>query len=294
MSIKSLEVKGGAGKQDGGEEGLEQEDGPLSAPRSERQVIWEHSSEPRRISVLPLWWRITHSSRWIAQVLASELSLLAFILLLVMVFSEKWLCLSRSRFYQRWPPSVSTRIYTSAHVMSLGLLRICRSKNCSSSENGRDGFKLWANHPVFGMARITFCLTLGLGFVFTIWLHLPYVPGLQRLPFFSWIGTMMSFCEVTFIFFTLLLFPINLWIFELKKNVSIPIGWSYFIGWLVFVLYVTCAALCHFNHKHFWSVITSSPRGIALCGKDACSVQNFQSELVVSPACAHQEEVPDP
>ncbi|XP_039087523.1 outer dense fiber protein 4 isoform X3 [Hyaena hyaena] len=195
MSIKSLEVKGGAGKQDGGEEGLEQEDGPLSAPRSERQVIWEHSSEPRRISVLPLWWRITHSSRWIAQVLASELSLLAFILLLVMVFSEKWLCLSRSRFYQRWPPSVSTRIYTSAHVMSLGLLRICRSKNCSSSENGRDGFKLWANHPVFGMARITFCLTLGLGFVFTIWLHLPYVPGLQRLPFFSWIGTMMSFCE---------------------------------------------------------------------------------------------------
>lgn len=38
----------------------------------------------------------------------------------------------------------------------------------------------------------------------------------------------------------MMLFPINLWIFELKKNLSIPIGWSYFIGWLVFVLYVTC------------------------------------------------------
>lgn len=37
-----------------------------------------------------------------------------------------------------------------------------------------------------------------------------------------------------------MLFPINLWIFELKKNLSVPIGWSYFIGWLVFVLYVTC------------------------------------------------------
>lgn len=44
-----------------------------------------------------------------------------------------------------------------------------------------------------------------------------------------------------FIFFTLLLFPINIWIFKLKKNLSIPIGWSYFIGWVVFVLYVTCS-----------------------------------------------------
>lgn len=168
MSIKSLEVKGGAGKQDGGEEGLEQEDGPLSAPRSERQVIWEHSSEPRRISVLPLWWRITHSSRWIAQVLASELSLLAFILLLVMVFSEKWLCLSRSRFYQRWPPSVSTRIYTSAHVMSLGLLRICRSKNCSSSENGR-GETLGGPGPTPGLQPAVVAPPAPCGLVPSFW-----------------------------------------------------------------------------------------------------------------------------
>ena len=51
---------------------------------------------------------------------------------------------------------------------------------------------------------------------------------------------MASCLPVTFIFSTLLLFPINLWIFELKRNLSVPIGWSYFIGWLVFVLYVTC------------------------------------------------------
>lgn len=37
-----------------------------------------------------------------------------------------------------------------------------------------------------------------------------------------------------------MLFPINLWIFELEKNLSVPIGWSYFIGWLAFALYVTC------------------------------------------------------
>lgn len=47
------------------------------------------------------------------------------------------------------------------------------------------------------MARITFCLTLGLGFVFTVWLHLPYLPGLKRLPFFGWIGTILSFFEGT-------------------------------------------------------------------------------------------------
>lgn len=45
---------------------------------------------------------------------------------------------------------------------------------------------------------------------------------------------------VVFIFSTLLLFPVNVWIFELKRNLSIPLGWSYFIGWVVFVLYLTC------------------------------------------------------
>lgn len=49
-----------------------------------------------------------------------------------------------------------------------------------------------------------------------------------------------SCLPVVFIFLTLLLFPVNLWIYELKKNMSVPIGWSYFIGWLVFVLYLTC------------------------------------------------------
>ncbi|XP_058559763.1 outer dense fiber protein 4 [Neofelis nebulosa] len=251
MSIQTLAREGGAGKRDGAEGSLAQEESWPADPSGARQVPGEHPSVPRRISVLPLWWRMTHSSRWVARVLASELSLVAFILLLAMVFSKKWLCLSGSRVYQRWPSNVSSRIYTSARLMSMGLLHICKSKSCSSSENGKDSFKLWENHPVFGVARITFCLTLGLGFVFTVWLHLPYLPGLKRLPFFSWIGTILSFFEVTFIFSTLLLFPINLWIFELKRNLSVPIGWSYFIGWLVFVLYVTCAALCHFNHKHF-------------------------------------------
>ncbi|KAM5215339.1 outer dense fiber protein 4 [Hipposideros larvatus] len=193
-----------------------------------------------RGSLLPLLWRNTYSSHWKAQVLVSGLSLISFILLLVMVFSKKWLYLSKIRFHQRWPMNVSNRIYMSAHVMSMGLLQICKSKSCSNSENGKDNIKLWINHPIFGVAMITFSLALGLGFIFTIWLHLPYLPGLQRLPFFGWIGTIMSFCEVTFIFFTLMLFPVNIWIFELKRNLSIPIGWSYSIGWVVFVLYVTC------------------------------------------------------
>lgn len=54
---------------------------------------------------------------------------------------------------------------------------------------------------------------------------------------------MRPFCflsPVAFLFFTLLLFPINLWLFELDKNLSIPVGCSYLLGWLVFILYITC------------------------------------------------------
>ena len=41
--------------------------------------------EPRRDSVFPPQWRITHSSRQLAQVLASGLSLIAFILLVALL-----------------------------------------------------------------------------------------------------------------------------------------------------------------------------------------------------------------
>ncbi|XP_041628863.1 outer dense fiber protein 4 [Vulpes lagopus] len=239
MSNRDLEKKRGAGKQDKEEWSLEQEvkvQNRLSGPDHNGQACGEHCSEPRRISVLPMWWRITHSSRWIAQVGASELSLLAFALLLVMVFSKRWLHPSRSRFYQRWPRNVSTGIYTSAHVMSMGLLQICRLKSCFPSENGK----------------------------------------------------------VILIFFTLLLFPINLWIFELKKNLSIPIGWSYFIGWLVFFLYVTCAALCYFNHKHFWSVIMNHPCGTVFCSNSSSPKQNLLKKLMVSNTSIKQGEILNP
>ncbi|XP_063125095.1 outer dense fiber protein 4 isoform X5 [Rattus norvegicus] len=178
-----------------------------------RRPLTEH----RRHSLLPLQWKLAHSSRWMAQVVASEFSLLAFLLLLLMVFSKKWLYPSKSRFHQRYPQNITKRVYTSIHSMSTGLLYICISKSCLSSDNEE-----------------------GLGFVLTVWLHLPYLPCLQRMPFFGLIGIILSFCEVTLIFLTLLLFPVNLWIYELKKNISVPIGWSYFIGWLVLILYLTC------------------------------------------------------
>ncbi|EPY86743.1 outer dense fiber protein 4-like protein [Camelus ferus] len=282
MSIRRLEMAGRAGKQDGVEVSLEQDEGVqncVSAPASNRQLPVDQHVQRRRVSPLPLQWRITHSSRWIAQMLASELSLIAFILLLVMVFSKNWLYLSKCRFYQRWPTNVTTRIYTTAHIMSMGLLQICKSKSCSNSEE-------WE--------RITFCLALGLGLVLTVWLHLPYIPGFQRLPFFGWIGTVVNFCEVFLIFFTLILFPINVWLFELKKNLSIPIGWSYFIGWLVFFLYVTCAALCYFNHKRFWSLILSHPSGTVSSSSNCRLIRDSLNGQTVSNTTVNQAEVLDP
>lgn len=58
-----------------------------------------------------------------------------------------------------------------------------------------DTFKMWTNQPVFGVAKIIFSLALGMGFLLTVWLHLPYLPGLQRVPRFGLIGTIMCFCE---------------------------------------------------------------------------------------------------
>ncbi|CAO2643709.1 Outer dense fiber protein 4 [Lemmus lemmus] len=232
-----------------------------------------------------------HSSRWVAQMAASEFSLVAFLLLLVMVFSKKWLYPSRSRFHQRYPKNITNKVYTSIHTMSTGLLYICISKSCSSSDSGKDNFKLWTNHPVLGMAKISFTLALGLGFALTAWLHLPYLPRLQRMPFFGLIGIILSFCEVSFIFLTLLLFPVNLWIYELKRNISVPIGWSYFIGWLVFILYFTCGVLCYLNHKNFWRLIMDSSSSII----NSPGTSTLQGSLTstVQPS-NNGEDIPDP
>ncbi|KAL1780090.1 outer dense fiber protein 4 [Sigmodon hispidus] len=262
-------------------------DSILSPTRYRRSL-----TEQRRNSLLPFQWRIRYSSRWMAQVVASEFSLVAFLLLLVMVFSKKWLYPSKSRFHQRYPQNITNKIYTSIHMMSTGLLSICTSRSCPSSDSGKENFKLWTSHPVFGVARISFTLALGLGFALTAWLHLPYLPRLQRMPFFGLTGIILSFCEVILVFLTLLLFPVNLWIYELKRNISVPIGWSYFIGWLVLILYLTCGILCYLNHKNFWSLmITNSSSSIK-------SPRNSTRQGTEDPSGSREdipkEDIPDP
>ncbi|PNJ12725.1 ODF4 isoform 3 [Pongo abelii] len=99
---------------------------------------------------------------------------------------------------------------------------------------------------------------------------------------------------VTFIFSTLMLFPINIWIFEVERNVSIPIGWSYFIGWLVLILYVTCAILCYFNHKSFWSLILSHPSSAMSCSSSFSSVKESPRAQTITDTPITQEGVLDP
>ncbi|KAK7827510.1 hypothetical protein U0070_026716 [Myodes glareolus] len=295
-----------------------------------------------------------HSSRWIAQVVASEFSLVAFLLLLVMVFSKKWVYPSKSRFHQRYPKNITHRLYTSIHTMSTGLLYTCISRSCSVSDSGKgeslhpgpgpacldlsggphgllpsyqpssfglqdgfagmvisrdhvlslvnspdpvedvislDNFKLWTNHPVLGVAKISFTLAVGLGFALTAWLHLLYLPRLQKMPFFGLIGIILSFCEVSFIFLTLLLFPVNLWMYELKKNISVPIGWTYFVGWLVLILHLTCGILCYLNHKNFWKLIMDSSSSIISSPRNSASQGSRRSTVQPSNS---QEDIPDP
>lgn len=121
-----------------GELGRAEDMGRTSVPSSSRNR--QSHTEHRRSSLLPLQWKMTHSSRWKAQVLASELSLVAFLLLLLMVFSKRWLYPSKSRFHQRYPQNITKRVYTSIHSMSTGLLYICIAKSCPSSDNGEGEF----------------------------------------------------------------------------------------------------------------------------------------------------------
>ncbi|XP_050621356.1 outer dense fiber protein 4 isoform X8 [Macaca thibetana thibetana] len=100
--------------------------------------------------------------------------------------------------------------------------------------------------------------------------------------------------RVTFIFFTLMLFPINIWIFEVERNVSIPIGWSYFIGWLVLILYVSCAILCYFNYKSFWSLILSHPSSTVSCSSSFASAEESPRAQMITDTPITQEGVLDP
>ncbi|XP_004605245.2 outer dense fiber protein 4 [Sorex araneus] len=221
MNIRSLERQKRAGNRTSIEISKAEEQEPSSAFHFRGQQALKN----RRVSVLPLKWRLRHSSHWAGQLLASELSLLAFILLMVMVFSKKWLYPSRIRYYQPWPIRVNNIIDNSARILSMGLLEFGKTKSSNNSENGR----------------------------------------------------------VVFIFFTLILFPTNLWIFELKMNVSIPFGWSYFIGWLVFILYATCGVLCYFNNRYFRDVIQSPPSGISFSSNYSSSVKDYINRLFQIP-----------
>uniref|UniRef100_A0A8C6A416 Uncharacterized protein n=1 Tax=Marmota marmota marmota TaxID=9994 RepID=A0A8C6A416_MARMA len=92
----------------------------------------------------------------------------------------------------------------------------------------------------------------------------------------------ISCLTVTLICSVLLLYPINLWIFEVKKNLSVPLGWSYFIGWLVFILYVSCGILCYLNYRTFRSVIVNHPSHTGSCSISGGSVKDTLNDQTIS------------
>uniref|UniRef100_A0A4W2C547 Outer dense fiber of sperm tails 4 n=2 Tax=Bos TaxID=9903 RepID=A0A4W2C547_BOBOX len=113
----------------------------------------------------------------------------------------------------------------------------------------------------------------------------------HKKPGKGWEGWKAGWGGAFFVFFTLILFPVNIWLFELRKNLSIPLCWSYFIGWLVFILYVICAVLCYFNHGKFWCLILSHPTSSS---SSSSSEHESVSELATSNTTVSQEEVLDP
>uniref|UniRef100_A0A671EG11 Uncharacterized protein n=1 Tax=Rhinolophus ferrumequinum TaxID=59479 RepID=A0A671EG11_RHIFE len=217
LSTTSLEREERVGKENGVEVNLRQDrvwNSIFTHNRNRLLPVAYH-----RGSLLPLQWRITHSSH-----------LIAFIRLLVVVFSKNWLYLSKIRLHQRWPMNVSNRISMSARIMSIGLLQICKSKSCSNSETGK----------------------------------------------------------VTFIFFTLMLFPINIWIFELNGEFINP-HWLGLLHWLGGVC--PLSFFFYFNNKNFWSLILSHPSDIMSCSSSSRS--DSLNEKIVPNTLVNQEEVLD-
>ncbi|XP_056673515.1 outer dense fiber protein 4 isoform X1 [Monodelphis domestica] len=193
---------------------------------------------------LPAKWKLMYHVRWLSRVASVEMSLSALILLLIMTFSSNWVHVSTVVIYE---PLLKYGL-ENINYTSEGFWDYCQIWTCyNESEKSRAFY-------IHEMSKICFLLSLGSSLLLTCWFHCVFVPVVKHLNVFDWSGGLASLFTACFIFFTIILFPIHLWIQELKTNKRTLLGWSYYIGWLVFLLYILCAILCFLNYKDSWRV----------------------------------------
>ncbi|XP_078012920.1 outer dense fiber protein 4 [Phascolarctos cinereus] len=182
----------------------------------ERCEIWRAGYVAgQTTSLLPKWWLLYHV-RWLNRVASAELGLTAFIRQLIIIFCQKWVYISKKTFYD---PTLKNEY-----------------KNRNYSSKGESSFYI-----VLEMAKISFLFSLGSSLLLTSWLHQHvFNPMVKNFHAFNWSAWAASISLACFVFFTLILFPVHLWLQEMNMKKRLILGSSYYLGWLVFLTYILC------------------------------------------------------
>ncbi|XP_028911845.2 outer dense fiber protein 4 [Ornithorhynchus anatinus] len=207
---------------------------------------------PRRLSKLPLRRRLLQEARFLTRVVATGLSTVGFLLMVTAALSPHWLKTHSVHLNETaalpsipggpWEPCVQD---CSTLVVSI---------NASAHTLGRQ-------HLLLEATKFSFLLAMISGFLLTCWLFCTFLPLSQKVTSFDLIAACSCGFTESCLLFTLLLYPIHLQLVlaEGKEGVRLELGnfldWSYFLGWMVTLIYLACGVLCYLNHRNFWSIL---------------------------------------
>ncbi|XP_031821348.1 outer dense fiber protein 4 isoform X2 [Sarcophilus harrisii] len=180
------------------------------------------------------WW-LLHHARWLNRMANAELSLTAFIIQLIMTFHQQWVYISKKTFYD----PVLNNDYMNRNFTFGGLWDYCTTHYYYNESSEKDD----SFYFFLEVAKISFLLSLGSSLLLTCWFHCVFNPMVKHSHVFDWSGGLGSLLTACFIFITLVLFAIHLWLQEMNMKKRLIFGRSYYLGWLVFLIYVLCELL---------------------------------------------------
>ncbi|XP_074081681.1 outer dense fiber protein 4 [Macrotis lagotis] len=191
---------------------------------------------------LPVKWWLFYHARWLRRMANAELSLTAFILQITMIFYQKWVYISKEIFYDSLlKTDHKNRNYSFGGLWDYYTTHVCHESSNSTKESSYCSF--------LEIAKISFLLSLASALLLTCWFHCIFNPLVKNYQMFDWSGGMGSLFTACFVFFTLIFFPVHLWLQEMKMKKRLILGSSYYIGWLVFLIYIICATICFLNNR---------------------------------------------
>ncbi|XP_072497198.1 outer dense fiber protein 4 isoform X1 [Notamacropus eugenii] len=184
-------------------------------------------------------WSLLYHFRWLSRMASAELSFTGFILQLIMTFYHQWVYMPMKIFNETTDSRDRSHSYG-------GLWDYCTIQDCSnnSSSEKSKSFCIFLE-----MAKMTFLFSLSLSFLLTIWFHCISMTLEKNFQKFDCNGGLVNVLAASCVFFTLILFPVHLWIQEMTIKRRFILDKIYYLGWLVFLIYIVCATLCFLNNR---------------------------------------------